>query len=443
MTWDNEFTLDIDALAQAYPVALDPVTQTCLVVGEPGYSSGKGRFRVYNRTGANTWSWTRDVNCPTGLADGFASSVCISNGTIAAGAPGDDDVRANSGAIYVYINEGVTLQQKLKQTHNTNGQIGGYGMVALVGDRIVSGDPWHYAATSQDGCVRTFTRNPATGVWTEEQEFPSHTPAIGGLFGQRVSYDGTRIAVVQAYALASVNRVQVFTHPSTWQWEVSFSPTSTYVLADAAINGTILAFWEGKTGSTILRVAELSGTWSETDSVTYATFLALDSSHRISISSEGYIAFGEPSYNAGHGAIHIRAKVLGAWTETDILEATHPNPYAVVFGYHVSAIGSPAAWYVSGAEYNESYANHYDVSVFHKQIDPDPPYLDGCTSHPDCVYATSRSSARRAPLWSRRWQPAQTDRTASFGFRSDCHADATTRNHWMRFRQDEICTLPG
>jgi len=84
-------------------VAIDGDT---IVVGDSGYSAGRGRAYVFERSG-ETWIRTDQLLGPSPEAgDDFGGVVAISGGHAILGAQGDNSGR---GAAYIYTPEPATL----------------------------------------------------------------------------------------------------------------------------------------------------------------------------------------------------------------------------------------------------------------------------------------------------------------------------------------------
>ena len=76
-------------------------------------AGGVGAVYIYNK-GAN-WEFNQKLESPTGAKDdGFGSKVSIDNNLVIVSAAADDDIHANSGAVYLFKNNGDEFQQESK-----------------------------------------------------------------------------------------------------------------------------------------------------------------------------------------------------------------------------------------------------------------------------------------------------------------------------------------
>src|SRR5690606_21043897 len=79
------------------------------VVGQAGdhFNDRPGAAHVYRRNGSGQWEHVQQLASGDALGeDGFGESLAIWNDTILVGAPADDEVRLDSGAVYVFGDNG-------------------------------------------------------------------------------------------------------------------------------------------------------------------------------------------------------------------------------------------------------------------------------------------------------------------------------------------------
>jgi len=118
--------------------------------------------------------------------DQFGISVFIEGDTAIAGANGDDDNGSSSGSAYVYVRDPATgawaAQQKLLASDGTASDMFGW-FVSLNGDTAIVG------GVNTDAAY-VFVRDPATGIWTEQQILRASDGAAGDRFGRSVSVSG-------------------------------------------------------------------------------------------------------------------------------------------------------------------------------------------------------------------------------------------------------------
>ncbi|MDP6979770.1 MAG: FG-GAP repeat protein [Myxococcota bacterium] len=167
-----------------------------IVIGSPGEdASGRysetGAAYVFERNGAN---WTRRANLLASDRTGgeaLGGSVSISGDTIVAGATGDADGGAYSGAVYVFERNGTSWdeQQKLVAPDAAAGD--NFGATAVVvDDVIVVGAP---GASGFSGAVYVFERNGTS--WDYRQKLVASDAANEDRFGGAVSLAGDSLVV--------------------------------------------------------------------------------------------------------------------------------------------------------------------------------------------------------------------------------------------------------
>ncbi|RLJ17326.1 hypothetical protein DJ030_14855 [bacterium endosymbiont of Escarpia laminata] len=127
--------------------------------------------------------------------DAFGNSVSIDGDTAVIGAYDDNN---RTGSAYVYTRDPVTgdwgLQQKL-----TSPDPGGFdrfgGSVSLSGDTVVIGVERDDDNGDESGSAYIFVRNPATGVWAEQQKLLASDGTFGDHFGSSVSLSGDTVII--------------------------------------------------------------------------------------------------------------------------------------------------------------------------------------------------------------------------------------------------------
>jgi hypothetical protein len=123
--------------------------------------------------------------------DSFGFDVAIDGDTLVVGSPLDDDDGLNSGSVYVFERTGSV--QKLTAPTGAAGDRFGWS-VDIVGDRLIAGAIFDDDMGVDAGAAYTFTRPPA-GSWTYEQTLTASDGAAGDEFGRRVALAGDRAVV--------------------------------------------------------------------------------------------------------------------------------------------------------------------------------------------------------------------------------------------------------
>lgn len=148
---------------------------------------------------------------PAGLGanDELGRAVAVSGATVAAGAPGDDERGSSAGAVWVFdLDSGAAV----RLTAGDGAAGDGFGLaVALTGDRLLVGAPYHDAGGAQAGAAYLFER--AGGVWSQRAKLTAADRRSGALFGSSVALSGSRAAVgarLDGAAGAAAGAVYVF-----------------------------------------------------------------------------------------------------------------------------------------------------------------------------------------------------------------------------------------
>jgi hypothetical protein len=182
-----------------------------VAVGAPSQASVNlaGSVFVYRHAGGGSWPLADELE-PTGgsVYDGFGTSVAVTPGAVAVGAPSDDVNGQNSGAAYVFGDDGGSwsLRQKLDDPQGASGDAFGSavdidGPLAIVG---VTGSN-DYGTSSGSA----FVFRDDDGAWPLVGKLLGPDQEPYNLFGLSVSVDGTT-AVVGSLANAGQGSVYIF-----------------------------------------------------------------------------------------------------------------------------------------------------------------------------------------------------------------------------------------
>ena len=130
---------------------------------------------------------------PAETTDAFGRSVAIDGATLVTGAPSDDTLLPNTGAVWVHSRDpdtGWEFQYKI----NADDAVAGDGLgsaVAVDGDVLVAGAPF---ADSGEGTAYVFVRDLGD-VWTQQAKLIGFPVAAGAGFGSSVSISGNTVVV--------------------------------------------------------------------------------------------------------------------------------------------------------------------------------------------------------------------------------------------------------
>jgi len=284
------------------------------VVGAPGDTGdvltcavGGGAAYVYTRVGT-LWSKAATLCASDGaLGDGFGTSVSISGGNIAVGAPNRS---SNLGGVYVYSGSGATWTENatiLTAGAQTGGKLG--SSVSIQGFTVAAGAPRTSVNNKADvGVTIVYTSSNSGANWTNTCFRPNRGQArTGSLFGTAVSLvDSTILVGAPGY------------HTGNKQ-----NSGGIFVFVN---NGSI---W---TQQANLRPANIAGLFSGA-----AVSLFQDTA-----------AFGAPGASNGKGSVYVYQRTGTAWANTATVSvpggANGDN-----FGSSVAIQGSPSSILAAGA----------------------------------------------------------------------------------------------
>lgn len=197
-TWNTEAKLTAaDGRADdwfGYSVAVDGDT---IVIGAHNDDDGglnSGAAYVFTHDGLG-WSQQAKLTAADAEAhDWFGYSVSVDGATIIIGAHNDDDKGFNSGAAYIFAEQGGawTEQSKITAADGERGDWFGYS-VAIDGDTIAIGAHRDDDRAVDSGAVYVFTAD--AGGWAEQAKLAAGDGAARDWFGHSVAIDGDTLVV--------------------------------------------------------------------------------------------------------------------------------------------------------------------------------------------------------------------------------------------------------
>ncbi len=126
--------------------------------------------------------------------DRFGISVDISGAYAVVGATGEDDGGANAGAAYVFKRDGETWTQQARLTAADANEDDRFGIaVALSGDYIIVGAIGDDDLKTDAGAAYVFKRDGET--WTEQVKINASDAVNGDAFGNAVALEGTTAVI--------------------------------------------------------------------------------------------------------------------------------------------------------------------------------------------------------------------------------------------------------
>lgn len=304
-----------------YAVAIDGNTAVVGAFERDGANPDVGAAYVYLRTG-NTWAIQAQLTTPTTVETAsFGRSVAISGDTIAVGAPFDDHVQANSGAVYVFTRSGTVWTQRAKLgAASSSGDRFGHS-VALEGTTLAIGAPTdETTAIANAGALHVFTGSGAT--WTQQGT------ALAASDAQESDLLGSSIALSGDTLVAGAEGVDTVT-------ETNVDSGAAYVFTRSA------GVW---TQRTRLRAA------APGENNLFGRSVVIDG---------GTLIVGEPGRLSNTGAAHVFVGSGATWTLQQFLTPSDAEP-GDVFG-HALALRSDLA--LVGAYLGEGTSGSSDVGT--------------------------------------------------------------------------------
>ncbi len=171
--------------AQLFGSALD-VEGDLAAIGAPGNGSmapGAGAVYVYVRS-AGSWQLLEILFAPDAAAlDGFGSSISLSMGRLAVGAPGDD---SGAGSVYTFVRGQSAMRPEAKLSASDGEPDDAFGFALdLGGTGLVVGAPGDDDAGAEAGAVYVFERLGQT--WIEADKLTASDAQADARYGHAVT----------------------------------------------------------------------------------------------------------------------------------------------------------------------------------------------------------------------------------------------------------------
>ncbi|MBI4660133.1 MAG: HYR domain-containing protein [Verrucomicrobia bacterium] len=188
---------DLGGSAFGTSVAISGDTIAVGAMNDKSSGTTTGAVYVFVRTGT-TWSQQVKLRPSDGSAGaGLGYSVGLSGDTLVAGAPGVSPEFAGqppSAYVFVRAGSGWQLQAKLKGRLEMTAFHSAFGAaVAIAGDTIVVGDKFDDGRNTDAGAATVYVRSGTT--WAPQQALTASDAARGDLLGSAVAIDGDTIVV--------------------------------------------------------------------------------------------------------------------------------------------------------------------------------------------------------------------------------------------------------
>jgi hypothetical protein len=285
--------------------------------------------------------------------DEFGNAVDIHGQTAVVGAHGNDTSGFNAGAAYIYARDasGVWSEQaKLAALDASPQGFFGYS-VSIHGDTALIGANGNDEAIPTPlGAAYVFTRDPVTGVWSQQAKLLAADGIAGDDFGSAVALDGNT-AVIGAFGSSNSGNgqnsgaVYIFTRdPATGTWSQQtklvasdtkadeFFGNAVAIHGETAVIGAVgndevtLSGLPGVPGSAYVFIRNGAGTWTQQAKLTPVGGMPLDF-FGISVAVQDNTALiganGDDGIGQNAGSVYIFARDLaGIWSQQAELAAT-------------------------------------------------------------------------------------------------------------------------
>jgi hypothetical protein len=189
------------------PISLaEGVNEIEIAVSAAGATAQTYTLTLARQAGAVFLEEAEDTPLPasTPLAGaGFGNSVAFDGDTLAIGVPtegssaaGTPNAAPNSGAVFIYVRNGVNWTQQAFLKASNAAQDDAFGAsVALEGDLLVVGAPFQASPGPGVNFGGAYVFRRSGGTWTEEAPLKAGTPQPAEFFGSAVAVRGGTVAV--------------------------------------------------------------------------------------------------------------------------------------------------------------------------------------------------------------------------------------------------------
>ncbi len=163
-------------------------------IGAYGKGNNKGVVYIFQNIGGN-WLQQAKLMAADGMScDYFGASLCIRNGFVIIGAYGRNISGPNTGAVYIFKNEGDNWVQVARLTANA-GAAGDYfgGSVAIFGNFALVGAPGNDQSGEDSGKAYVYQYDGHGWILNAELDAPDGVP--GGYFGTSVALNQEFLAI--------------------------------------------------------------------------------------------------------------------------------------------------------------------------------------------------------------------------------------------------------
>lgn len=215
-----------------------------LIVGAPGYASGRGAVYVFVRSGSTWTQQAKLASSDIATGDAFGTSLALTTGIqrwiLVVGAPNDDNVGpagstggSNAGSAYVFtastlsVNPTWSQAAKLMATDGSAGDNLGTSVSASGTTAVIGAPNDSPLAGFGAGSAYVFTGDPLnTSNWSQQVRLLPNNGVANGRFGQGISYE-SNTALIGAYNQEGFNGgFYVFTRSGTIWTQAQYFPAA-------------------------------------------------------------------------------------------------------------------------------------------------------------------------------------------------------------------------
>ncbi len=206
--WTNFQRIVPNSIAAGASLGAVAISGTTMVLGANLYANGTGRAWVYQFSGTS-WVLAAELNAPTPIVgEKFGTSVAISNGVIAVGAPRNSAMGSQSGAVYLFSGSNFASVQTVYPYIDGNiagdtlvqGEFG--TSVSLNGTSLVVGAPFPNSSITRSEAVYLFRQN---GNFAAAQKISNSDGGSTKRFGAAILQSGNSLIIGAPFYSSNMN----------------------------------------------------------------------------------------------------------------------------------------------------------------------------------------------------------------------------------------------
>ena len=212
------------------------ISNGVIAVGAPGAGGDAGAVYTFTSSGS---TWTQQQKVTTASSVRLGQSVAIDGTTLVVGGPLFAGFASQAGAVYVYVySASWVIEQILEASNKQAGDQFGYS-VSVHTDTIVVGAPFTDSNGDMSGSAYMFNRVVTT--WTEVEELTATDASSNDRYGEHVAINDQSVIVVAPNN--SGNAIYTYSRSSglTWIFNVQLADVDNIFAFAASNNGIALS----------------------------------------------------------------------------------------------------------------------------------------------------------------------------------------------------------